>query len=159
MKKTQLSKHEYYLRFLVILFAALSPLICLFSYGYMPSLSQYWDTPMQPLFIIANAATSYYLIGLKNWRLSSILLILLTAFSVEYYNDLHNILAVLFFIATIFPLVKINNFKFCLKIYLSSILLVPFSMFFAEFVAIFAMCIYHILSLNKLRKIQENRVN
>ena len=142
---------------IVIIFAAISPFICLLSFGYLESLSSYWNTPLQPLFIFANASTSYYLIKIDNWKPSAVLLVLLTAFSVEYYDTLHNILAVLFFIVTIQPLRKSNNFRFCLKLYLSSLLLVPFSLFFAEIIAILAMCIYHILILTKAYRLQGER--
>lgn len=152
-----ISKLDYYLRIIVILFAAISPFICLFTFGYLKSLSSYWNTPLQPLFIFANASTSYYLIKIDNWKIPAVFLVLLTAFSVEYYNNLHNILAILFFIVTVRPLRKSNNFRFCLKLYLSSLLLVPFSLFFAETLAILAMCIYHILILTKAYRLQSER--
>lgn len=158
MKGSQITKFDYYLRLSVIIFAALSPFICLLSFGYLKSLSQYWESPLQPIFVISNAITSYYLITLDNWRPSAILLILLTAFSVEYYQDLHNIMAVAFFIVTAIPLKKANNFKFCFVIYLLSVLILPFSLFFAEVVAILAMCIYHTLSLHRLYNLSKQRV-
>ena len=157
MLQLNLTKFDYYLRLSVIIFAAIAPFICLFSYGYLKSLSSYWNTPLQPIFVFANAATSYYLITVEDWRPSAVLLVLLTAFSVEYYQGLHNVLAILFFIVTINPLRKANNFKFCFKLYMSSILLVPFSLFFAEIIAILAMCLYHGLTLNKLYRLQKTR--
>lgn len=157
MTQPHITKYDYYLRLSVIIFAAISPFICLASYGYLPSLSSYWKTPLQPIFVFANAATAYYLVTLDNWKTSALFLILLTAFSVEYYNNLHNVLAIAFFILTIFPMRKTNNFKFCLKIYLSSLIFVPFSLLAAEIVAILAMCMYHGLSLNRLYTLQKER--
>lgn len=158
MLNDNITKSDYILRLCVVIFAALSPFICLFLVGYRSSLSQYWNTPMQPLFVFANAATSYYLITIKNWKLSSILLILLTAFSVEYYNSIHNIFAVVFFITTAISLWKANHFKFCFWIYLTSLIALPFSMLYAEIIAIFSMCIFHLLTLNKVYNIQQKRI-
>ena len=131
-----IGRYDYTVRLGVIIFALIYPLICLFYIGYKPSLSQYWNTPMQPIFIFSNAATSYYLIGLKNWRISSCLLTLVTAFSIEYYPTSHNVLAVAFFVFIAY-----------------------FSLLFAEYIAIVAMCIFHIMSLVKLNSITKERLN
>ena len=141
-----IGKSDYLIRLSVVIVAALSPFICLLLVGYRSSLSQYWNTPMQPLFVFANAATSYYLITINNWKTSSVMLILLTAFSVEYYNIIHNIFAIVFFIVTIIPLWKANHFKFCFWIYLTSLIALPFSILYAEIIAIFSMCIFHLLT-------------
>ena len=151
-------KLDYLIRLSVVVFAALSPFICLLLVGYRSSLSQYWTTPMQPLFVFVNAATSYYLITINNWKTSSVMLILLTAFSVEYYNTIHNIFAIVFFIVTIIPLWKANHFKFCVWLYLSSLLFLPFSMLYAEIIAIVSMCIFHLLTLRKAYKLQQERI-
>lgn len=154
-----IGRYDYAVRLGVIIFALIYPLICLFYIGYKPSLSQYWNTPMQPIFIFSNAATSYYLIGLKNWRISSCLLTLVTAFSIEYYPTSHNVLAVAFFVFTLWPLYKTNNFKYCFWIYICAIPIAYFSLLFAEYIAIVAMCIFHIMSLVKLNSITKERLN
>lgn len=153
-----IGRFDYIIRICVIILAIIYPLFCLLAFGYVPSLSQYWNTSMQPIFIFSNAATAYYLIGFKNWRISSCLLTLVTAFSVEYYPGLHNCLAIAFFVFTLWPLYKANNFKYCFWIYLCAIPMAPISLFFAEYIAIIALCIFHIQSLIKLQNIQKQRI-
>lgn len=151
--KLKFSAKEYAIRMAVIFFAALAPYICLFSYGYLNSLSQYWNTELQPVFVFANALTSYYLYTMDNWKWSALCLLLLTAFSVEMYPDLHNFLAVAFFIITIVPLWKANHFKWTFWVYLSSLIVLPWSMLFAEIIAINALCLYHGLLLRKAQRL------
>ena len=158
MLGNNITKKDYILRMCVIFLAALSPLMCLFLVGYESSLSQYWETPMQPLFVFANTTTSYYLITIKNWKSSAVLLILLTAFSVEYYNSIHNIFAVVFFIITAISLWKANHFKFCFWTYLTALLMVPYSMLYAEIIEITSLCMFHLLTLNKAYRIQKKMV-
>jgi hypothetical protein len=154
-----IGKIEYIVKSFTIILAALYPFFCLFYHGYLSSLSQYWNTDLQPLFIFSNIMTSYYLFTLKNWKLSGILLSLTTAFSIEYYPDIHNILAGIFFIATIWPLYKSNRFKYYTWIYLCSLPILAFSMFFAEIFAILTICTFHIHSLNKMYTLQKKRSN
>ena len=153
-----MTKFDYLLRISVVIFASISPLLCLCISGYEESLSSYWNTETQPMFIISNLITGYYLIGIPKWRLSSCLLLLVTAFSIEYYPNVHNVLAIIFFISCIYPLYKANNYRFCMCIYLISILAVPFSLLVAELIAILSICLFHLLTLNKLYSIQKERV-
>jgi hypothetical protein len=140
----------------VIALAVISPFICLSLYGYLPSISSYWRTGLQPLFIIANATTSYYLYSVKRWRIPALFLLLLTSFSVELYPTFHNILAVGFFISNIIPLLKTNRFKWTIYPYASSLLILPFSMTFAEIIAIISLCIYHALILKRYMDIYKS---
>jgi len=149
MKHITIEKYQYLLRIVVIILAAIFPFICLISHGYLPSLSSYWNTELQPLFIIANAATAYYLYSLPKWRMSALMLLMLTSFSLTLFPGMHNILAVLFFIINVYPLVKTNHFRWCISIYLVSLLALPFSMMIAEIIAIDTLCLYHLLFLNK----------
>ena len=87
--------YEYRMKISVIILAAITPILCMLIHGYEPSLSTYWKTDLQPLFIIANASTSYYLYSVKKWKMSAFLLLMLTAFSVELYREVHDILAVI----------------------------------------------------------------
>lgn len=150
---TKLSVKDYQIRISVIIFAFLSPLICLIFQGYKPSLSSYWGTDMQPIFIIANATTSFYLYQIKNWELPSFTLLLLTAFSFDIFPLLHNILAGIFFITIIYPLYKSNQYKWALWIYIVSMCMLPFSMLVAEIGAIWTLCTHQFLVLRKLYKI------
>lgn len=148
---------EFYSRLLVIVLAAITPIILLITQGHFLSLSQYWETDMQPLFIIANATTSYYLYGIKNWRLSALFLLLLTSFSVTLYPNAHNILAVLFFIVSLFPLYVSHYFKFCFWAYLISMPIMIFDMMLGESIAIFFLCLHHLLILFRIHKIESKK--
>jgi hypothetical protein len=138
---------------LVVILAGIAPFIMLAVHGYMPSLSSYWTTDFQPLFIIANTVTAVLLYTIKNWKGSAYLLVLLTAFSTEMYPILHNLLAIVFFFVNLRPLFRANHYKYMKWIYLSSLIVLPFSMFYAEIIAIDALCIYHGLMLNRVYKV------
>jgi hypothetical protein len=148
---------EYFTRLLVVMFAAISPFLCVVSLGVEVSLSAYWNTDLQPLFIIANFSTAYYLLGIKNWEFSAVLLMGLTSFSVDLYGELHNTLAVLFFIANLYPLYKTNHYKWIIFVYLTSLIVLPiFGMLWAEILAIEALCAHQLLLLNKVYKISNS---
>ena len=93
-----ITKFELFKRLFTAIIAVLQPFIIYFSCGDLISLSQSWNTPLQPLFIFTNALVSYFFFDLPKWRISAVLLLLLTVFSVESYVDIHNVLAILFFI-------------------------------------------------------------
>lgn len=144
-----LSKTEFQVRAAVIALAFLTPIICLMGYGYMPSLSAYWKTEMQPIFIIANATTSYYLYSMKQWRISAMFLLLLTAFSVEMYGALHNALAIIFFVVNLWPLFTSKHNPWIKWVYLSSLVALPWSMLVSEMIAITALCLHNALLMKK----------
>jgi len=150
--KFKINSKEYFIRMLVVILAAVSPLVLLITHGYLPSLSSYWRTEWQPLFIITNAVTSYYLYSIKNWKISALTLLLLTAFSVELFPITHNILAGVFFIVNIYPFWATKHYRYLLWFYLSSLVALTFSMFIAEIIAIETMCIYHGLMLRRIYK-------
>jgi len=146
---------EYIIRLLVIIFAAIAPFIFILSEGILPSVSNYWATPMQPIFIVANAATSFYLFKIPSWKYSAVFLLLLTAFSIDYFRISHNILSIAFFVLSSYPLLRSRHFKFCFWIYASSLIVMLYSLLAGEIVAILTLCIYHILLLNKVHKLNE----
>jgi hypothetical protein len=150
----KISRLGFTLRLLVIFFACVTPIICITFEGYLGSLSSYWETDLQPLFILANATTSYYLFGLPKWRVSACFLLLLTAFSVENYRVVHDVLAIIFFISNLYPLYKTHHFRSIFWIYLSSLLIMPFDMLLAEIVAIWTLCLYHGLVLRRVFDLQ-----
>ena len=153
MINARLSVFDFHTKMFVIILAALMPLILFLTQGYLPSISAYWETPMQPLFIITNASTSYHLYGIKSWRLSAFLLLLLTAFSVTDYGMIHNIVAVLFFISCLFPLYTTNHYKFVFWVYLAAMPIMIGSMFVGESIAVIAMCLYHALVLIRVKRL------
>ena len=103
---------EYFIKIIVILISVIYPFILISVEGELKSLSQYWNTSLQPLFIVANVMTAYIFLSIENWKLSSFLLVLVTAFSVKLYGNVHNLLAVLFFMSCIYTLFKIKMLKF-----------------------------------------------
>ena len=64
-----MKSYGYAWRLLTILMASTYPYLCLLIHGYEPSLSSYWQTPLQPVFILANIATAYYFLQMKNWEI------------------------------------------------------------------------------------------
>jgi hypothetical protein len=136
------------LRIVVILVSLLHPFILLLTYGELPSMSSYWETPLQPLFIFTNASTSYFLFGLKDWKFSSIFLLLLTAFSVSLYPQLHNIFAILFFICCLYPLIMSKRFRYYSIIYSLSIIVgIFFGILWLEIYAVLVLTAYHLHTL------------
>jgi hypothetical protein len=130
------------------------PFIIYFVCGDLKSISQSWNTELQPLFIFTNAIVSYFFFDLPKWRISAILLLLLTVFSVQDWFLLHNILAVLFFISAAVPLWSIKKFRFYFPIYLLSILFLAFGGFYwMETWAILTLCFYHIHVMLFFRKV------
>lgn len=146
---------DYYIKLFVIALAAVAPIIMILVSGYQPSLSTFWKTDMQPLFIITNASTSYHLFAVRNWRWrpSAILLLALTAFSVADYAMAHNILAVLFFVVSAVPLFMTHHFKYMKWVYLAALPLMIHDMLLGEIFAIIALCVYHALILFKIKKL------
>lgn len=147
---------EFYIKMLVVIFAAIMPFVFIFSVGCRFSISEYWETSMQPLFILVNASTSYHLFAVRSWRWrpSAILLLTLTAFSVTEYSDIHNILAILFFLSCLIPLYITHHYKYLFWIYLSTLPIMIFNMLAGESLAVFTLCVYHGLMLLKIRKIK-----
>jgi len=151
-----MSKVEYSARMLVIFFAFITPFVFLLSQGYLPSISSYWSTPLQPLFIIANATTSYYFFAShSSWRIPATLLLFLTAFSVDSYPMVHNVLAVIFFISCLIPLYTTKHYKNFFWVYVISVFFMPFSITIGETLSISSLCVYHALILNKIYRVQK----
>lgn len=139
---------EYILKILVILISLLYPFVLLSVEGELNSISQYWNTSLQPLFIVANVMTAYFFFGIENWRFSSFLLVLLTAFSVKLYPMIHNVVAIMFFLSCLYPLFKSKRFKFYSYLYLIS----PFvgligGILYLEIYSIIILCSYHLHSI------------
>ena len=132
------------LKILVICLAVVHPLIFLSIFGERVTLSSYWDTTFQPLFIISNASTSYFLFSLKYWKLPSLFLLLLPAFPVFTFPLTHNILAGLFFIGAGAALFNRPTFRRYTSLYVSTLLLSFISWFWVEVGAIWVLCLYHL---------------
>jgi len=150
LKKT--NSVNFLVKFAIIILSFISPLIMLIIYGKMGSISSYWESPLQPLFILSNALTTYVFMDLPKWKLSGVLLFLLTIFSVEYYPSLHNVFAISFFIVNLYPMYKLKRYRVFIIPYLLSCVLLP-DLFWCEVFAITVLCAYHLTLLLKVRKV------
>jgi hypothetical protein len=140
-----IKKFDFYRRLFVVFMAVLQPFILLWVCGDLNSLSDSWNTQLQPLFIITNACVSYFFFDLERWKVPSVLLLMLTAFSVTSYPIAHNILAVTFFITCFFPLFFSKRFKYYSLIYLLSIVIgIFYGLFWLETYSIIVLCVYHL---------------
>lgn len=142
-----LYRKDFLIRLFVIIIAIISPFVYIITEGILPSLSAYWETPMQPMFIIVNALTSFFLFSMEKWRIPAILLLALTAFSVENYLYVHNFLAICFFLMNIHSLLRSKRTKILMIIYLCSIFFIFNGILYAEIFAIFVLCITHLYLL------------
>ncbi len=141
----RMEKSDYAYRLVVVIMGLLQPIIILLVLGEIGSISSSWNTPLQPLFIIVNAMTSYFFFDAHRWRLSSLLLLLLTAFSVVSFPITHNIIATLFFISCIRPIYMLKKFRVYLIFYLIGVPIgICFGLFWGEFWGAWVLCIYHI---------------
>ena len=139
-----ISNFEFSKRLFTSVLAVLQPFIIYFTYGDLLSISQSWETPLQPLFIFTNALVSYFFFDLPKWRIPAVLLLLLTVFSVKDWFMLHNILAISFFIFSAFPLWSLKKFRFYLPIYIFSLFFLFFDgLYWSETWAIMTLCFYH----------------
>lgn len=143
-------------RLIVIVTSFITPILSISFYGYLPSLSRYFDTELQPIFILSNLLTSYYFFQLKRWKISAVLLTLLTAFSIEHYEVLHNLLAASFFLSILYPLLTIHHHKWVVWVYLSTVILLPFNLLIFEIGAITVICFYHTLILYEVNKFKNH---
>jgi hypothetical protein len=131
-------------RLFAIVLSVLHPIILISTQGILGSLSQYWDTPLQPMFIAVNAITSYFFFSIQNWRPASLFLLLLTAFSHSQYPLTHNILAIIFFLLAFYALLKSIRFKFWGWIFGGFLLIMPFSLLWGEVLCILVLSGYHL---------------
>lgn len=140
-----ISNFEILKRLFISIIAVIQPFIIHFTHKDLISLSQSWNTELQPLFIFTNSLVSYFFFDMPKWRIPAVLLLLLTVFSVKDYYVLHNILAIGFFVTSALPLWSIKRFRFYLPIYLLSTFFLIFDGFFwMETWAIIVLCSYHI---------------
>lgn len=143
-----IKKYEFYIKLSVIILSIIQPFILLSICGELWSLSSYWRTPLQPMFIIINAATSYFFFSTDKWLVPSILLLLLTAFSLDLYPTTHNIIAGLFFLSCSYPLMTLKRFQFFGILYYMSIFVLLYSgMLWFEIYCVLILGSYHLTIL------------
>ena len=147
----------FIVRLAAIVLSVLHPIILISTQGILGSLSQYWDTPLQPMFIAVNAITSYFFFSIQNWRPASLFLLLLTAFSHSQYPLTHNILAIVFFLLAFYALIKSTRFKFWGWIFGGFLLIMPFSLLWGEVLCILVLSGYHLHVLLYKESLLQNR--
>jgi len=146
-----------FIKIAVIILAAISPFIYIAVCGHRVSISSYWETFMQPMFIFVNASTSYYLFSIKNWWIPSFLLMMITAFSVTQFYWAHNIFAIAFFVFSGISLVR-SKIKWYIFPYLCSVIPLFFGdILWAEIIGILTICVFHLHRYIKYNHIQANR--
>jgi len=151
---------EYSPHYLAILLAFLQPIIILVYMGPMYSISTIWHTELQPLFIISNAITSFLFFCTSRWTIPSLLLLILTSFSVDMYPQFHTGVALLFFLSCYYPLLMINRLRFYSYIYLISGPIGYFyGLFWLEVWCIYILCLYHIHYIWHLKEIKKTNLN
>ena len=148
MIKSLLSKFrslkEFHVKIFAVFFAVVTPFIMVTSGEVLGSISQYWDTQYQPLFIISNIICSYFFFSLKTWKLPSLFLVLVVGFNHYQFNAIHNIFAICFYFSCLHSLYKNKRFVLYRFLFLLSIVIYPYSIILGEIVSIVILCLHHL---------------
>lgn len=167
INKINMNWREFLIKLLVIIVSFIYPFVLMSVEGQLGSISQYWNTSLQPLFITSNVMTAYFFFSIENWKLPCYFLVLLTAFSVQLYPITHDIIATLFFICCLIPLFRSKRFKFYAYLYFLTIPVgILYGLLWLEIFGLFILCSYHLHTLiytmwifHKKGKIEEELVN
>ena len=135
---------DLFLKILSVVLSVFTPFLLIAFFGVEKSISQYWTTNGQPLFIIMNAMTSYFLFSTNRWTIPAAFLLLLTAFSVELAPMAHNVFAMGFFISSTYPIWKSRRFRWYLIPYVLTGTYAIFNLLYGEIGAVLTICAYHI---------------
>ena len=148
------SLQDLILKFSLVVLGLIYPLIMLLWVGPQPSISAYFETPAQVLFLLVNAGTSFYFVNTKGWVIPGVLLLFLSCFSLEYYVLLHNICAISFFSISTVTIARSKRYSYLFIPILLSGLGLLHSIFLAEYLSIIFLCLYHGLILYDIYKIK-----
>jgi len=146
---------EFNVKLITIFLCLISPAVMIINNGILDSLSQYWGTPFQPLFIVSNIICSYFFFSLKNWKIPSFFLLLLTSFNWYEFQIAHNIFALCFYFSCMYCLFTNKRFVIYRYLYILSIVAYPYSILLGELISIVVLCCFHfqvLLYKNKLEK-------
>ena len=84
-------------RIMICIISILMPVILLITTGTkLPSLSEYFYTPMGPFFIAVLTLTCYLMFTIPKWIPSAILLGLVIMLPNHEFETLHNVIAITF---------------------------------------------------------------
>ena len=145
------------LKILALILAVTQPFILMYFFGEQRSISQYWITSGQPLFIITNAMTSYFLFSTNHWSFPATSLLLLTAFSVQLAPMAHNIFAGAFFVSCLFPIANSKRFKWYLIPYAVGGIIAIFHLLAGETIAVLSICAYHAHVMYYMYQLKKSR--
>lgn len=143
----------------LVTIALLAPFIYITISGEQESLSAYWRTPVQPMFLLVNVCVSYFFFVTKDWRIPGILLLLLTCIHLDVNKVVHNIFAVSFFVSTAYVIHKAKRYSWLSILLTCSTFFLFKSILWAEIPAIVIICVYHGLLLIEWGKTLIKRKN
>lgn len=135
---------EFFTRFTSIVLACITSISIPLIYPELNSLSQCWSTDLQPVFVISNVVTSFLFFTLPNWRVPSVLLLMLTAFPHDTFTITHNMFALGFFLSSAYCLWYVNRFPIYFRLFLFSLVIICFNLLWGEVLAIWVLCGYHL---------------
>jgi hypothetical protein len=144
-------------RIFALITSYVCPLIMLFCYPPHDSLSLYWQSAAVPVFIIMNAAASYFMFNIPQWRWPAIALLALTAFPSYMYVTTHDILATIFFVLCGRLIALDNRFRWLALIYLFGVLVAFKNILYGEIIGIYVITTFHALKLYKVQKIVKEK--
>jgi hypothetical protein len=150
-----MKSNEFSIKVLVIVLAIITPLIFVGLGGEQKTISAYWNSDYRPLYIMTNAATSYFMFTVPKWKLSAFALLGLTAFSVDQYLGVHNVFAGIFFVSSFFAIVLTKRFLGFAYLYLIFAIVCLVNVLVGEVMLVEIICVYHLHMLiyfNKLLK-------
>jgi len=145
--------NQFILKFGLSLMGIIYPLLMWFWIGPQESISAYFLTEAQFLFLLFNAGTSFYFANTKNWLIPGVFLLLLSCFSIQYYQIIHNIFAILFFVTSVISILRSKRYKWVVFGVISGLFGLFHSIFLAEYIAVVFISLFHVLILRDLYKI------
>lgn len=134
------------MKYIAFLLAILLPIASLCCYGNsIQSFSMLVNTDLNFMFVLLNVATAYCFINLKYWEIPGWILLLVTAFNVEQYHLIHNILGTLFFISCAFSIRfgVIGMRKWIYGYLILAILFCWFGLFWMETALVYYLVVFH----------------
>lgn len=131
------------MKWIALLLSIASPLAYLSVVGHRGSFSLYWGTPVEPLFILTAATSTFYLFQSREWRVPSLFILALTAFNAYSWPFIHNTAAVLFFVTCMKPLWEVRRLRGYIVPYLLSLLGFLHSYFAVEIAMTYTLVAYH----------------
>jgi hypothetical protein len=143
----------YIWQIVVIIFSMIYPFLCILLAGLNHSLSSYWSTSAEPIFIFSNIMVAYFFYQTQHWKIPAIFLILLTSFNNILYPDIHYVFAILFFIASFIALFNSKRYVWIKILYVIGSVFMIKSLLLGEIICIMAIGLYHTLILNKLHNL------